>query len=56
MTCPHCGQQLSPEEIRALWGAYNGSKTSEAKRRAAAENGKKGGRPRGSEERHHKER
>lgn len=46
MTCPHCGKELSPEEIRALWASYNGSKKTEAKRRASAENGKKGGRPR----------
>ncbi len=45
MTCPHCGKELSTEEIKAIWAAYNGSKNSDAKRAASRENGKKGGRP-----------
>ncbi len=46
ITCPHCEKTLTPEQIRALWGAYNGSKTSDAKKKSSSENGKKGGRPR----------
>lgn len=40
-TCPKCGEPLTPEEIKALWGSFRGSKTSEAKAKASRENGKK---------------
>jgi len=46
--CPHCGGELTPEELKKLWAAYNGSKTTEAKAAAAKANGAKGGRPKGS--------
>lgn len=35
ITCPHCGDVITDDELRALWGRRNGSKTSEAKRRGA---------------------
>jgi len=41
MTCPHCNQELSREEIARLFSQIS----SDAKRKASAENGKKGGRP-----------
>lgn len=25
MNCPHCEHELTPEEIRALWGSYCGT-------------------------------
>lgn len=48
MICPHCGEKFSSEEvenIRAQLMAEQGKKTSDAKKRTSAENGKKGGRP-----------
>lgn len=43
LECPHCGQPLTDEELRALWGRRNALKTSPAKAEASRENGRKGG-------------
>jgi hypothetical protein len=47
MICPHCEKRLTESEIIALFSSWRGSrkKPSNAK---SAENGKKGGRPKGS--------
>lgn len=37
MNCPHCGQPLSPAEVKALWASLGGSVKSEAKSKAAKE-------------------
>ena len=44
MKCPHCGNDLTPEDIARLMGSIK----TEAKAKASRENGAKGGRPRGS--------
>ena len=41
MQCPHCGVEIDP----ALFMSEIGKKTSDKKKKASAENGKKGGRP-----------
>ena len=33
--CPRCGEPITDDELRALWGQRNGRKTSEAKRAGA---------------------
>ena len=45
MKCPHCNTELTPEEVAKMLGKLGGRSTSEAKQKAARENGKKGGRP-----------
>jgi hypothetical protein len=25
MNCPHCNQEISPEELKSLWASYTGS-------------------------------
>lgn len=45
MNCPKCSHQITDEEIARYFAAKGGSASTEAKRRSAAENGKKGGRP-----------
>lgn len=49
MKCPHCQQvidnALIAAEMGRVGGAIGGKSTSEAKRKASAENGKRGGRP-----------
>jgi len=42
MKCPYCKKQIDPKDIASEIGRHN----SEAKKKAARENGKKGGRPR----------
>jgi hypothetical protein len=42
-TCPHCGEEFEVKVSVVM--ADLGSRSSEAKKRAAKENGKKGGRP-----------
>ena len=44
MTCPHCGHELTPSEVAKLMAQIR----SEESRRASRENGKSGGRPKGS--------
>jgi len=50
MICPHCHNEISEADIArhfaAIGGRKGGQSTSEAKRQAARENGKRGGRPR----------
>jgi hypothetical protein len=41
MICPHCGEELSPEEIKKLWAQLGGSQTTDAKRKANSERAKK---------------
>ena len=43
--CPHCKKTIEIEDPAAALGRIGGQSTSEAKRKASAENGKKGGRP-----------
>ena len=45
MKCPHCEQEINPEQIASLLGSLGKGKTSDAKKKSSAENGKKGGRP-----------
>jgi len=47
MECPHCGHELTPDEVKRLWASLGGSVKSEARARASVENGKKGGWPKG---------
>jgi len=55
MNCPHCNRELSESEVLSLYGSLMGHRakgaTSERKRRTSAENGKKGGRPKGAKSR-----
>ena len=50
--CPRCKKTLTDDEIKTIWGRFvsykTKGKTSEKKRLASAENGKKGGRPKKS--------
>lgn len=46
MDCPNCKHKISDAEIISEAAKINGRKKSEAKAKAARENGKKGGRPR----------
>ena len=50
MTCPHCGTEIPKElvekEAASTIGRLGGSAKTEAKKKASAENGKLGGRPR----------
>lgn len=48
VNCPHCGAELTAEEIKALRAALNGSLTSEKKAKSSSSNGKLGGRPKGT--------
>lgn len=43
--CPHCHLEFNEDQVKRLWAEFCGKKTSKAKARAAAANGKKGGRP-----------
>lgn len=50
--CPHCKKTLTDDEIKIIWGQFVSSKTkgltTEKKKKASIENGKKGGRPKKS--------
>lgn len=46
MRCPHCGEEISDDEVAKYLGQRGGKVKSEAKAKASRENGKKGGRPR----------
>lgn len=50
--CPHCNQQLTDEQIITLYADFCSrnlkGRTSEKKASTSAENGRKGGRPKGS--------
>lgn len=50
--CPRCKKTLTDDEIKSIWGQFVSSKTkgltTEKKKKASAENGKKGGRPKKS--------
>jgi hypothetical protein len=50
MKCPHCGKEISDEEIARYFAAIGGRSTSPRKAAAVRENGKKGGRPRAKKE------
>ena len=41
MNCPHCNQELTPEEIKRLWGQLCKSKAKRPSKRAAKERAKK---------------
>ncbi len=45
INCPHCNQEFNEDQLKKLWAEYCGRKKSPAKAKAAAANGKKGGRP-----------
>jgi len=44
--CPHCDKDIPLAVFTAYLGSLSKGKTSERKKRASRENGKKGGRPR----------
>lgn len=46
--CPHCGNELSYEEVKKISLLFYVSKTSEKKKKSSAKNGKLGGRPKGA--------
>ena len=46
MICPHCKKKIEGKGKPSFYAAQLGSISSEAKIKAAIENGKKGGRPR----------
>ncbi len=41
MNCPHCNADLTPEEIKSLWGQLCKSKAKRPSKRAAKERAKK---------------
>lgn len=45
MECPHCKAMIPDQDIAKYLAGKGGASTSDAKRAAAALNGKKGGRP-----------
>jgi hypothetical protein len=48
LVCPHCGEEITPEEFAVLRAKFHGAITTPKKSRSSAKNGKKGGRPKGS--------
>ena len=46
--CPHCNTELTREEATRIALQYIGSAKSEKKSRSSSQNGKLGGRPKGS--------
>ncbi len=45
INCPHCQQEFNEDQLKKLWAEYCGKKKTAAKSKAAAANGRKGGRP-----------
>ena len=54
MNCPHCKHDLTIPEVKKLWSQLGRSFPSEKRVKAAQENGKKGGRPKGTKYDPHK--
>lgn len=41
MNCPHCNAELTPEEIKRLWGQLSKSKAKRPSKKVATERAKK---------------